>query len=88
MKNKYFAKVGLDPIRLYDFRHSCASYLINNLGIDNIMLISRYLSHKDVAMTLNRYSHLYRLKLEDLVLEINELENKGRKSSPKSSPKS
>ena len=88
IKNKYFAKAELEPIRLHDFRHSCASYLINNLGIDNIMLISRYLGHKDVAMTLNRYSHLYRSKLEDLVLEINELEKKGRKSSPKSSPKS
>lgn len=76
-KNAYFKKAGLDPIRLHDFRHSCASYLINNLGIDNIMLISRYLGHKDVAMTLNRYSHLYRSKLEDLVLEINKLEKKG-----------
>jgi len=78
-KNAYFKKAGLDPIRLHDFRHSCASYLINNLGIDNIMLISRYLGHKDVAMTLNRYSHLYRSKLEDLVFEINKLEKQSLK---------
>lgn len=75
-KNAYFEKAGIPPIRLHDFRHSCASYLINNLGSDNIILISRYLGHKDIAMTLNRYSHLYRSKLIDLVESIDKLESK------------
>lgn len=80
---KYFKAAGLDPIRLHDFRHSCASYLINNLGCDNIMLISKYLGHGDIQMTLNTYSHLWGNKLDDLVFSINKLE----KSVPKSVPK-
>ncbi len=70
----YFEAAGLEPIRLHDFRHSCASYLINNLGCDNIMLISKYLGHGDIQMTLNTYSHLWGNKLDDLVLSINTLE--------------
>lgn len=70
----YFKAAGLEPIRLHDFRHSCASYLINNLGCDNIMLISKYLGHGDIQMTLNTYSHLWGNKLDDLVLSINTLE--------------
>lgn len=81
---KYFMAAGLEPIRLHDFRHSCASYLINNLGCDNIMLISKYLGHGDIQMTLNTYSHLWGNKLDDLVFSINKLE----KSVPKSVPKS
>ena len=80
---KYFKAAGLEPIRLHDFRHSCASYLINNLGCDNIMLISKYLGHGDIQMTLNTYSHLWGNKLDDLVFSINNLE----KSVPKSVPK-
>ena len=80
---EYFVAAGLEPIRLHDFRHSCASYLINNLGCDNIMLISKYLGHGDIQMTLNTYSHLWGNKLDDLVLSINKLE----KSVPKSVPK-
>ncbi len=71
---RYFEAAGLEPIRLHDFRHSCASYLINNLGCDNIMLISKYLGHGDIQMTLNTYSHLWGNKLDDLVLSINNLE--------------
>ena len=80
---QYFLKAGLEPIRLHDFRHSCASYLINNLGCDNIMLISKYLGHGDIQMTLNTYSHLWGNKLDDLVFSINKLE----KSVPKSVPR-
>lgn len=68
-KSKYFALAGLDPIRIHDFRHSTASYLINNGA--SILLVSKWLGHTNVSMTLNRYSHLYKSELLDIVNVIN-----------------
>lgn len=48
---------GLKKIRIHDFRHSHASYLINN----NIepMKLSKRLGHASITTTLDTYSHLY-----------------------------
>src|SRR5690625_44980 len=54
---EYLKESQVKEIRLHDFRHSHASYLINNNTI--ISLISHRLGHSDVATTLNTYSHLY-----------------------------
>ena len=54
---KYAEKTGLPHIKIHDFRHSHATFLINN-GV-NIMEVSHRLGHADVKMTLNTYSHLY-----------------------------
>lgn len=67
-KTKYFKRAGLGEIRLHDFRHSCASYLINNGA--SPLLVSKWLGHASVTMTLNRYSHLYKSELLDIVNEI------------------
>ncbi len=64
-KVKYFKRAQLAEIRLHDFRHSCASYLINNGATP--LLVSKWLGHANVAMTLNRYSHLYKSELLDIV---------------------
>lgn len=70
-KSDYAKKAGIKEIRLHDFRHSCASLLINHGA--NITLVSKYLGHSDITMTLNTYSHFYKSKLEELVEEINKL---------------
>lgn len=49
---------GLHHIRIHDFRHSHASFLIaNNV---NVADISRRLGHADIGTTLSVYSHLYK----------------------------
>ncbi len=48
---------GVKKIRIHDFRHSCASYLISNGS--TIVAVSRHLGHKDIEQTLNTYSHLF-----------------------------
>lgn len=69
IKNAYFKKAELEPIRIHDFRHSCASYLINK-GATPI-LVSKWLGHANVTLTLNTYSHLWKSELLDIVDVIN-----------------
>lgn len=54
---RYVKDSGVKKIRLHDFRHSHASYLINKGTV--VSLIAKRLGHADVATTLNVYSHLY-----------------------------
>lgn len=71
-KNIQFSKAAnLRTIRLHDFRHSCASFLINsNMPIT---LVSRYLGHSKVSVTLDTYSHMYKSDLNTLTDYINNL---------------
>lgn len=55
--DKYIKLSGVNRIRLHDFRHSHASYLINKGTI--ISVVAKRLGHGDIATTLNTYSHLY-----------------------------
>lgn len=77
-KNKNCIKSGVKIIRLHDFRHSCASLLINN-GAD-ITLVAKYLGHSKVDETLNTYSHMYKNKLNNIINIIDGL-NKKKKDS-------
>ncbi len=43
-------------IRIHDFRHSCASFLIHK-GI-SIVAVSRHLGHTSIEQTLNTYAHM------------------------------
>lgn len=70
-KNKICDKANLRRIRIHDFRHSCASLLINNGA--NITMVAKYLGHSKIDETLNTYSHMYKSKLNDLVGTINKL---------------
>ena len=70
-KNLLASKSGVKPIRLHDFRHSCASLLINNGA--NIMIVAKYLGHTKIDETLNTYSHLFKNKMEDIVKIMNTL---------------
>ena len=59
-------------IRIYDFRHSCASLLIDSGA--NITLVSKYLGHTKIDETLKTYSHMYQNRL-DTIVNIIELQN-------------
>lgn len=76
--NKEYAKeAGIRVIRTHDFRHSCASLLINNGA--NIMIVAKYLGHAKIDETLNTYSHLFQSKLDDAVQTINQVINENNK---------
>lgn len=67
---KYADKAEVKRIRIHDFRHSHASYLIY-LGA-NILLISKRLGHTNTQQTLNTYSHLYPNSEIELINKMNE----------------
>ena len=62
---------GVKDIRIHDFRHSCASLLINSGA--NINMVAKYLGHTKIDETLNTYSHLFKNKMNDIVNIINNL---------------
>lgn len=70
-KDDSLNKAGLEHIRLHDFRHSCASFLINNNATP--LLVSKWLGHANVSMTLNTYSHLWKSELDEIVSVIDNL---------------
>jgi len=71
-KNTYSDKAGVKRIRIHDFRHSCASVLINNGA--SIMVVAKYLGHAKIDETLNTYSHLFKNKMDEIVKTMNNLE--------------
>ena len=71
-KNDFTKLAGVKQIRIHDFRHSCASILINNGA--NIMVVAKYLGHAKIDETLNTYSHLFRNKLDEIVQTMDRLE--------------
>lgn len=56
-KNKYPQKSDVNQIIMYDFRHSCASLLVNKES--NVQFVEKYLGHTKVEETLKTYSHLF-----------------------------
>lgn len=67
---KYFLRAckeaNLEGYRIHDLRHSFISNAILN-GM-NIVMVSKYVGHKNVTTTLNQYSHLLE-KSEDEFIE-------------------
>ena len=61
----------IPQIRIYDFRHNCASLLISSGAI--ITLVAKHLGHARIDMTLNSYSHMYKSQLDEIVNIINNL---------------
>jgi integrase len=52
------AAAGLEAVRFHDLRHTFASNLIIDLGLD-VAQVSRILGHASVTTTLNIYTHLF-----------------------------
>lgn len=69
MLNSFCKKANLKQIRIHDFRHSCASLLINNGA--NINEVASYLGHTKIDETLNTYSHMFKNQMSDVVDTIN-----------------
>ena len=72
-RTKLAELANLKPIRLHDFRHSCASLLINNGA--NVTLVAKYLGHTKIEETLNTYSHMFSTALDSVVSVIDSLED-------------
>lgn len=62
---KYMCEADLHIIRIHDFRHSFASFIINNNRIELYDLM-KIMGHKDIKMTTNRYGHMYKDKYEQI----------------------
>ena len=71
-KNRNCEIAGVPQIRIHDFRHSCASLLVNNGA--NITVVAKYLGHTKIEETLNTYTHLFNSALNEVVNLIDELE--------------
>ena len=71
-KNRNCKLAGVPQIRIHDFRHSCASLLINNGA--NVTIVAKYLGHTKIEETLNTYTHLFNSALNEVVDLINNLE--------------
>lgn len=70
-KNKYCKLANIKQIRIHDFRHSCASLLINKGA--SISLVSKYLGHANVSITLNAYTHMYKSELTEMTKILDNL---------------
>lgn len=74
-RNNYISTLAdIKRIRPHDFRHSCASLLINSGA--NVTIVAKYLGHTKVEETLNTYTHMFDSALEQVLDVINTLENK------------
>ena len=71
-KNRNCGLAGVPQIRIHDFRHSCASLLVNNSA--NITVVAKYLGHTKIEETLNTYTHLFNSALNEVVELIDKLE--------------
>lgn len=70
-KNYYCEKAGVKKIRLHDFRHSHATFLLSN-GVPITEIASR-LGHSDISMTLNTYSHILHKDEKRVIKLLNSL---------------
>ena len=62
----------LKHIRLHDFRHSCASLLINSGA--SVTMVAKYLGHTKIDVTLNTYTHMFQSALDGVLDIINNLD--------------
>lgn len=67
-------RANLKKIRIHDFRHSCASLLINSGA--NVTIVAKYLGHAKLEETLNTYSHMFESVLNQVIDVINTLDDK------------
>ena len=72
-KNNTWKQACVKQIRLHDFRHSCASFLVNKGS--NVQVVAKYLGHTKVEETLKTYSHLFTSTLDEVVSVIDNLDN-------------
>ncbi len=71
---KYFKLANIPKIRLHDFRHSFASWLLS-LGLP-ITVISKRMRHSSIEETMKTYIHLIPKDYFDSINYINKIKNK------------
>lgn len=71
-KNINCKLANVKQIRLHDFRHSCASLLVNKDA--NVQVVAKYLGHTKIEETLNTYTHLFNSALNEVVNLIDKLD--------------
>lgn len=64
---------NINQIRIHDFRHSCASLLINKGA--NVQVVAKYLGYTKIEETLKTYAHLFLSSLDEIVEVIDRLNN-------------
>ena len=64
-------QANLEKIRIHDFRHSHASYLISN-GV-SIVAVAKRLGHSNIERTLNTYSHLLKKDEIDVLQKLDKI---------------
>lgn len=69
--------VNIRKIKIHDFRHSYAIFLLSN-GVP-ITVISKRLGHSDISMTLNVYSHFIPQDEDKSTISINRINEKNIK---------
>lgn len=67
---KIVRKTTSKHIRFHDLRHSCATYLHEELGYD-IKDIQEYLGHSTISTTANIYTHFSNKKFDIMANDIN-----------------
>lgn len=77
--DKYFTRLKIEPIRLHDFRHSCASWLIS-LKLP-ITVVSAKLRHASVDETMRTYIHLIPKDYYDSMQYINSIKMSAKMSN-------
>ena len=66
----YCLKAGVKKIKLHEFRHSCASLLINE-GKDELQ-VAYWLGHSNPSITKSIYSHLYKNRKNEVFEFLND----------------
>ena len=68
---KATAKADVKLVRIHDLRHSFVSNAIMNGA--NIVVVSKYVGHKNVTQTLNTYSHLLGDSEEEMITSLSRI---------------
>lgn len=71
-KNRNCELAGVPQIMIHDFRHSCASLLVNNGA--NITFAAKYLGYTKIEENLNTHTHLFNSALNEVVDLIDNLD--------------
>lgn len=64
-------KAGVKLVRIHDLRHSFVSNAILNGA--NIVVVSKYVGHKNVTQTLDTYSHLLKTSEEEMISDLSKI---------------
>lgn len=74
IKNRVFKNNNLNYLRIHDFRHSLASFIIDHGGETYITAVSKRLGHADICTTLKRHTHLMKNAQKESLKMLDKIE--------------